>query len=220
MTPLTPQETRALAFIAGIVFLSAIAHLLDRPRPIGDDLPGVDVAALEAASRAAMEKPAVRALRPGERIDPNRAPLDELMRLPRMRRAIADRIVATRMKKQFRSISDLDRVPGVGPATLAAWREWIALPAKVETPQRAAPVASARRSGEAAGSRSAAPLDLNRATAAELERLPGIGPALAQRIVVYRDSVGRFERIDQLDRVKGIGPALLARLSTLVTTGT
>lgn len=60
------------------------------------------------------------------------------------------------------------------------------------------------------------PLDINRASAGELERLPGIGPALAARIVAWRDSAGRFESVDQLDAVKGIGPAMLARLKPLL----
>ena len=57
------------------------------------------------------------------------------------------------------------------------------------------------------------------ATAAELERLPGVGPALARRIIAHRDSVGAFDSVDQLDRVRGIGPALLAKLRPLVKTG-
>ncbi len=55
-------------------------------------------------------------------------------------------------------------------------------------------------------------LDLNRATAVELESLPGIGPALAARIVAKRDSLNGFRSIDDLARVRGIGPATVARL--------
>lgn len=62
----------------------------------------------------------------------------------------------------------------------------------------------------------ALPLDLNAATAAELEGLPGVGPALAARIVAWRDSVGRFRRVEELDSVKGVGPALLERLKPLL----
>jgi competence protein ComEA len=59
-------------------------------------------------------------------------------------------------------------------------------------------------------------LDLNRATAAELDALPGVGPVLAQRIVDHREQ-GPFTSVDQLDDVPGIGPARAAELAELVT---
>ncbi len=48
---------------------------------------------------------------------------------------------------------------------------------------------------------------LNQAGIFDFEALPGIGPALAARIIAYRDSVGQFQRADELLKVKGIGPA-------------
>ena len=60
------------------------------------------------------------------------------------------------------------------------------------------------------------PIDLDVATAAELERLPGIGPALAARIIADRDSLGPFGSLTELDRVRGVGPALCKRLEPLV----
>lgn len=59
-------------------------------------------------------------------------------------------------------------------------------------------------------------LDLNRATRAELLQVPGIGPALADRIVAYRLSHGHFREIDDLRRVPGIGAATLQRLRAYV----
>jgi competence ComEA-like helix-hairpin-helix protein len=55
-------------------------------------------------------------------------------------------------------------------------------------------------------------LDLNRATAAELERLPGIGPSLAARIIADREQRGPYGSPETLLRVSGIGPRTLARL--------
>jgi competence ComEA-like helix-hairpin-helix protein len=72
----------------------------------------------------------------------------------------------------------------------------------------------------AAASRPAAPpfpIDVDRATAADLQRLPGIGPALAGRIVANRDSFGAFGSIEALDEVKGIGPAMIGKIGPLVT---
>ena len=60
-------------------------------------------------------------------------------------------------------------------------------------------------------------ININTAAQGELELLPGIGPALAKRILDYRTTKGPFKRIDELDNVKGIGPKILARLRPQVT---
>lgn len=57
---------------------------------------------------------------------------------------------------------------------------------------------------------------INTATAAEFEALPGIGPALAARIIAYRDQNGPFTSTEDLMKVKGIGPKLLERIKGLV----
>lgn len=64
-----------------------------------------------------------------------------------------------------------------------------------------------------------APLDLNRATAEELETLPGIGAAKAAAILEARDAQGGFSSLDELEAVRGIGPALMAKLRPLVAVG-
>lgn len=58
---------------------------------------------------------------------------------------------------------------------------------------------------------------INRATADELDTLPGVGPALAQRIVEYRTQNGAFADLNALDAVSGVGPALLAELAPLIS---
>jgi len=60
-------------------------------------------------------------------------------------------------------------------------------------------------------------LSLNKATAAQLMDLPGIGEAYAQRILEYRSQKGAFTSIDQLKEVKGIGDALFAKIAPLVS---
>jgi hypothetical protein len=63
------------------------------------------------------------------------------------------------------------------------------------------------------------PIDLNVASAGQIETLPGIGPALAKRIVIHRDSAGPFADLGALCGVRGVGPALAERLRPLVTFG-
>lgn len=60
-------------------------------------------------------------------------------------------------------------------------------------------------------------VNLNTATAAELDLLPRIGPTLSARIVEDRDQNGPFETIEALDRVKGIGPRTILRLRPHIT---
>lgn len=62
----------------------------------------------------------------------------------------------------------------------------------------------------------AQPLDLNTATAEDLEKLPGIGPALAERILEYRQQAGRFTKIEELMNVRGIGERSFLNLRALV----
>lgn len=64
--------------------------------------------------------------------------------------------------------------------------------------------------------RSSEPVDLNRADAKTLESLPGIGAVLAQRVLEYRASVGRFRTVEELLAVKGIGPKTLERIRPFV----
>jgi competence protein ComEA len=69
--------------------------------------------------------------------------------------------------------------------------------------------------GDPAGG-AAEPIDLNTATLAELDTLPGVGPVLAQRILDWRTQHGQFASVDQLSDVSGIGDARLGQLRDLV----
>ncbi len=85
-------------------------------------------------------------------------------------------------------------------------------PGEVVVPDAASAPAAA--GSGAAGGR----VDLNRATVADLEALPGIGPVLAARIVEHREQHGAFASVEDLQRVRGVGPSLLGDLRELVTT--
>ena len=81
-------------------------------------------------------------------------------------------------------------------------------------PPAAMPVASGRaRKSEPP----LAPVDVDEASAAELEALPRVGPALARRIVEERDRDGPFGSLEGLQRVRGIGPAMAKGLAGHVT---
>jgi len=59
-------------------------------------------------------------------------------------------------------------------------------------------------------------ININRATAAELDALPGIGPVIAARVIDFRKRNGPFARLADIDKVKGIGPATLRKLENRV----
>ena len=60
-------------------------------------------------------------------------------------------------------------------------------------------------------------VNLNTATQAELEKLPGVGPAMAKTIIEYRQKNGGFKKVEELMNVKGIGEKSFLKLKTLVT---
>ncbi len=82
---------------------------------------------------------------------------------------------------------------------------------QVVVPTRSAPAAAPTPAS------AAFPLDLNRATAAELEQLPGIGPSRARDIVAYRESHGPFASVEEIQQVPGIGPTTYARIAPYLT---
>jgi competence ComEA-like helix-hairpin-helix protein len=142
----------------------------------------------------------------GERLDPNRAPAEELDRLPGIGVVTAEAIIRTRESGgPFAHIQDLERVPGIGPAMLRRLAPTLDLddppvsrrPSSGSTPER---------------------VELNRATEEELTALPGIGPALAARIVAARVEAP-FTSVEDLVRVRGIGPATVERLRPLARVG-
>ena len=86
-------------------------------------------------------------------------------------------------------------------------------------PQTGGDAASGARTapGKSGGGGASGMVNINTASASELEKLPGIGPALAQRIVEHRDSHGPFASVDALTDVPGIGKAKLEGLREQAT---
>ena len=87
---------------------------------------------------------------------------------------------------------------------------------QVLMPSRAGPGSAVAAGAEASVSAHPPPVDLNTATAEQLDALPGIGPVTAQKIVAYREAHGPFTSLDSLDAIPGIGPARIASLRGLV----
>jgi comEA protein len=79
-----------------------------------------------------------------------------------------------------------------------------------------APSRSPRSAPQAAAATTQFPINLNTATAEQLEAIPGIGPVLAQRIIEYRQTHGRFQSVDELLEVRGIGPKRLENMRPYV----
>lgn len=95
------------------------------------------------------------------------------------------------------------------------------VPIQGETAPPSPYLAGGSPSPSASGGGSSVPaglrINLNTATQAELERLPGVGPVTAQRIIEYRSQVGAFQSVEELENVKGIGPKKLEQISPYVT---
>ena len=200
-------ETRALRRAAVLLLLVSTIRWVwihtDAPSDRLEDsvLPELTAAAAHASDD---EERRSRPLDADEKIDPNRAGEAELDRLPGVGPSTARAILAARDSGVvFRRPEDLMSVRGVGPALLARIRAHVDLgsPPRVIRGHRGLPPRA---------------VDINRAGAEELRTLPGVGPAIAERILIRRRE-RRFESVDDLLEVKGIGPTTLERLRLRAT---
>jgi competence protein ComEA len=211
-------ETLALRRAAVVLLVLSTARWYAGRSPAEDQArapgptPAADAAAHARATRAAADEGERRArpLKPGDTVDPNRAPEEELDRLPGVGPSTAAAIAAARDGGAvFRRPADLTSVRGIGPATVERIAPFLELSAPPPpSPARGRGSAASRRS---VGSGPVPPVDVNRASVDELRQLPGIGPVIAERIVAERARAS-FSSIDDLVRVAGIGPATVGRL--------
>jgi competence ComEA-like helix-hairpin-helix protein len=220
-----PPELRALLLLLTLAVAGqGVRHLAVRP---GEPPGQVQLlATLSPGSPSAQRDSAIRQARPlaaGERIDVDAAGIGELARLPRVGPGLAKTIVADREAHgPFGTLEGLDRVAGIGPGLLKAVAPHVAfsgtagqrgggadglVAAETPGPDARAPLPRCP----------AVPLNLNSATIAELDALPGIGPAKAAAILQYRIESGPFTSVEDLARVPGFGAAAVARLRDRVS---
>ena len=222
MWDLNRAERKALGMALVLIGASLVTRTLLAPDPgrvegLGGIDPATDLKGVEGEVISALkrEQRAQTPLADGEQIDVNRAPADELRRLPGVGPSLAAALIAERERAPFRGPADLERVPGVGEVT--ARRLAPSVRFEPGAPRSAlAPAASVSTGCPPGGAR----IDLNRASRAQLESLSGIGPALAARIIEDRSENGPFETPEAVTRVRGIGARSLARFRDRVCTGT
>lgn len=209
------SETRALRrAVVVLVLVSSTrwAWIRTAAEPLEPGAPDVlDTLLAESIDAAEEAEARSRPLAPGERIDPNRADEVALDRLPGVGPATARAIVAARDGGlTFRRPEDLSAVRGIGPATVERLRSLLDLDRP--PPGGAGRQETGNRGAGRVGTSTTTPVvDVNRASAEELTALPGIGPALAERIIEARRKQ-MFRSMEDLQRVPGIGPATVERL--------
>ena len=122
----------------------------------------------------------------------------------------------------FTTVDQLDNVTGIGPATLENVRPFVCVgeagpAAEAPSSTASSSTASSSTASSSTASSSAGAIDINTASAAQLEGLPGIGPSKSAAIIAERTENGPFSSCNDLTRVLGIGEATIAKLAATCT---
>ena len=222
---------RAALILGGAAVIRFVVIAPAPAEPVLGDRPSIADSLLAAGDSVVEENERrSRPLAEGETLDPNVASAEELDRLPGVGASKALRIVREREENgRFASVEDLARVSGLGPKSVERLKPYLRMAGGGGGGAAGGRGAVAARAGVGAGEgrkvgegRTAAAMapgalvDLNRATAEELQTLPGIGPVMAERIVALRKERGGFRKLDELMEVKGVGDRTFARLKPLL----
>jgi competence protein ComEA len=204
------------------------SQLAERPYEGGDD-----AHARHSGSGSADEAEKTEAPAPTGPIKINEVTVEELVayKVSGLGQATAEGIIEYRdAHGPFRSVEDVDKAPRVGEALLAKLQDKgldfgdVPPPPAADATEATAPSTAPASGGTASKppTASAAPapggkINVNTATAEQLEALNGVGPSTAQKIVEYRAANGPFKSVDELDNVPGIGPATIAKFRDQAT---
>jgi competence protein ComEA len=193
----TPSEQKALAFVAMIVLLGGVVRVVRAGAP-----PNASLVEQQALARQASATDSAAAVPKGRK--------SRAKGVGRQRKAPSEPTV----------IGGVASVPARSPSPDGLSPDGFPPPSpRVDVDYRTnrymarSGVSPSRPSGQ----RVRDPVDLDRASAGEIDVLPWVGPALAERIVANRDSFGPFGSLEALGRVKGVGAATRKRLAALVT---
>lgn len=228
---MTRNEFGGLVALILLIAAGLAASAFMRARQSGlvwEDVPLVAQAQGDAASL----KPAPQLLP----VDINSATAAELEAVPGLGPERARAIASGRRAGPYRTLEDLDRVPGIGPTTIKRLRGYLTVGDSQDRP-------TAPSSGESATSATPGPIvapleisqiethapapprttpadgpvDINRASAEELQRLWNVGPVTAAAIVRWRQENGPFARPRDIVKVHGIGPKTFERNRARIT---
>lgn len=223
------SQHRWMRAIAVLVLAAAVLVVLAfrRPAPIDERLP---IAASESASESASVSSTSVASSSGagspEEAGPPSAASDGTVVVHVVGAVASPGVVALSAGSRvvdavtaaggLRADADPDRVNLAAPIEDG---QRVVVPAVGQEPPAEVAAAPVGASAGAAGTPGGSPIDLNRATAQELESLPGVGPATAAAIISHREAEGPFRSVEDLLDVRGIGEAKLESMRDLVVVG-
>jgi len=209
------RGTYVLAVMLGILLLVRVFTLRPDTEHIKDEFIASDRPADLTGGKAESSSPALFTF------DPNTASFSDLLSLGMTERQAKTLINYRSSGARFRKAEDLMKVYGIDSVTSARLLPWIKIAEDKDVDRGArqgtAPVAVEEPREEAAALTAMTLIDLNRCTAPDLIRLPGIGPVLSERIIRYRSLLGGFVDTEQLYEVYGLDSSVVVLISPMLT---